>query len=297
MHFIFLFPRFFNRIYLPHGKPGARRAAGGRDPSRRHNKMKDAMRGCILCYLLSILLRLALPDGYAYLYSTLPAVLAAVFIFCAARERRGKEEARQAGNPRDIARLTALAMPTVLVLAVSLSMLTTLMFGEGGGSYEGSVFWLIIIHALLPAVAEEILFRLLPMSLFPGGHNLSLILFSSLSFAVMHNDPRRIPHAFVAGIIFMAVDIAAHSAIPSFILHLANNLLAVIMIKVGAGAEMYVLAVLVVLTLITLPRLLHEEEILTLVRESDSGWQLLRSPEMIIFCVSAIAATIASLFI
>lgn len=259
--------------------------------------MKDALRGCVLCYLLSILLRLALPDGYAFLSTTLPAVLAAVFIFSAARERRGKEEVRQAGKPRDIARLTALAMPTALVLTVSLSMLTTLMFGEGGGTYEGSVFWLIIVHALLPAVAEEILFRLLPMSLFPSGHNLSLILFSSLSFAIMHNDPRRIPYAFVAGLIFMAVDIAAHSAIPSFILHLTNNILAVIMLKVGAGAEMYVLAVLAVLTLLTLPKLLHEEEILTLIRESDSGWQVLRSPEMIIFCVCAIASTIASFFI
>ena len=46
----------------------------------------------------------------------------------------------------------------------------------------------------------------------------------------MHNDFFVIPYAFIAGVIFMTVDLVCESVWPSVVLHFLNNLLSVLLI-------------------------------------------------------------------
>ena len=88
----------------------------------------------------------------------------------------------------------------------------------------------IIRHALLPSVLEELLFRYLPMRLFARRAPRATLLLSAAFFALVHHSFFSMPYAFIAGLIFMALDLAAESVIPSLIIHFINNVLSVLWI-------------------------------------------------------------------
>ena len=88
----------------------------------------------------------------------------------------------------------------------------------------------ILTSALIPAVVEELLFRYLPMRLLAPFSRGRAVWLSAVFFAVAHMSPFSLVYAFFAGVIFMAIDLAAESIWPSVILHFVNNVVNIIMI-------------------------------------------------------------------
>lgn len=124
-----------------------------------------------------------------------------------------------------------LVAPTVAI-TVGLSALFAFLFSlvgvESAEPLTGSLFELLILHALLPAVLEEALFRYVPLSLIAPHSRRSAILISALLFAFAHCSVTQIPYAFFAGMIFAALDLACGSILPSVVLHLLNNVASVL---------------------------------------------------------------------
>ena len=132
-------------------------------------------------------------------------------------------------------RITALiAAPTVAVVwgvSYLTSLVILLLTGESDTPEVASTFWVAVLtSALLPALLEELLFRYVPMKLLSGGSARRILLLSALMFAVAHMNPFQLVYAFIAGVIFMSIDLVAGSVLPSVILHFVNNLVNVILI-------------------------------------------------------------------
>ncbi len=130
-----------------------------------------------------------------------------------------------------------LIMPTVavvIVLAALTSFWIYVMTGRTNSVDLGDSFVLAIIsHALVPAVLEELLFRYLPIRFLSGRSERAAVFASAFLFALIHHDLFSIPYAFVAGIVFMAIDLATGSIIPSILIHFINNALSVGIIIYG----------------------------------------------------------------
>ena len=124
-----------------------------------------------------------------------------------------------------------LIMPTVavvIVLAALTSFWIYVMTGRTNSVDLGDSFVLAIIsHALVPAILEELLFRYLPIRLLSGRSERVAVFSSAFFFAMIHHDLFSIPYAFAAGIVFMAIDLATGSIIPSILIHFINNALSV----------------------------------------------------------------------
>ena len=141
-----------------------------------------------------------------------------------------------------------------------ISFLTASFFSLFGISsavtLSGSTLVIVIEHALLPAVLEELLFRYAPIRLLGGMKRGNIILISALFFALSHCSLLQLPYAMFAGVIFAAVDIATGSIIPSLILHFINNLISIwwslSLYKEAPVAFIVILSALAVLSLCAL---------------------------------------------
>ena len=85
----------------------------------------------------------------------------------------------------------------------------------------------VVTLAIAPALLEEMLFRYLPLKIIAPYSKKTALLISTLFFALAHSSLFSIPHAAVAGVIFMSLDLIAASPLPSVILHLSNNLFSI----------------------------------------------------------------------
>ena len=125
----------------------------------------------------------------------------------------------------------ALGMPTIAAVA-GLSYLTAILMYHTLGISDtvelpDSYLVAIISLALGPALVEELLFRYLPMKLLlPHSARVTVIL-SSVAFALAHCNLFQLGYALIAGAMFVILDIAAKSILPSIILHFINNLISV----------------------------------------------------------------------
>ena len=123
----------------------------------------------------------------------------------------------------------------VVALVLLVSLLTTFVLSlfsvEVSGVENRDIVTMLVSHALAPALLEEALFRYIPMKLLLPYSKRTCIVYSSLCFAFIHCSLAQMPYAFVAGIIFMIVDVALDSVWPSVILHFINNAASVIMMK------------------------------------------------------------------
>lgn len=106
----------------------------------------------------------------------------------------------------------------------------------------------VLTHAAVPAVAEELLFRYVPMKVLLPYSKRSAVIISALCFALVHNDLFAIPYAFVAGILFALVDERCESVIPSMIIHFLNNLLSIALMASSANEAGVILIAIIVLT-------------------------------------------------
>ena len=140
---------------------------------------------------------------------------------------------------KELRLLIPAVMPTLL-LVFAISWLTSLLLSFiGDGNYvdvSGNLFDVILSHALVPAIAEEALFRYIPIALISPYTKRGAIWISALCFALIHCNLYQLPYAFFAGIIFAVLDIAFESILPSLILHFINNLSSVFWLRHGNNA-------------------------------------------------------------
>ncbi len=192
-----------------------------------------------------------------------------VFVGFAASRRLRREREERAGVAESEPSLFSLdgggaidtlvlAMP-VIALAFLISYLTSLVLTLGGAEAtavpDAPLYEMLIAHALVPSVLEEMLFRYLPMKLIAPYSKRWCVVISSVTFALLHLNFFQIPYALFAGAVFIMLDLAALSVWPSFILHLLNNTISVLWIKF-AEAPTYALwhiIALVILALLSVP--------------------------------------------
>lgn len=140
----------------------------------------------------------------------------------------------------DILFSVPLIFPTV-ALTTGISYITALVIGSLTGA-ENTVTvgdnlpLAITAYALLPAVFEELLFRFLPLAFIGERSPRACVLVSAISFSLVHHSFFSFPYAFFAGAVFMALDLAANSVIPSVIFHFINNLFSVLWIFYSGSA-------------------------------------------------------------
>ena len=134
----------------------------------------------------------------------------------------------------DVGFILPLVFPTILLVMllsfVSSYLIYTLTGVENSVDVGDSFVPALIIHALLPAIFEEALFRYLPMRMLSGYSKRVTVLLSAFLFALVHHSFFSFGYALLAGVVFMAIDLACDSVIPSVIIHFINNALSVGMI-------------------------------------------------------------------
>ena len=151
-------------------------------------------------------------------------------------------------------KLTApIVMPTV-ALVFFVSYLTSSILGKFFDApfvdVSGNLFKVIILHALMPALFEEALFRYVPLTLMSSYSKRGAILVSATLFALIHCNLFQIPYAFFAGVVLASVYVAFNSIIPSFMIHFLNNVLSVLFMRYGAS-RWFVLWFLISLSIVT----------------------------------------------
>ena len=127
----------------------------------------------------------------------------------------------------------ALLFPTLLITGALSLLASFAIFSLTGKSVTVDVgdnlFTALLLHALLPALLEEMLFRYLPLLIMGKRAPRTAVIFSAVCFSLVHHSFFSIPYAFVAGLVFMTLDIVAHSVLPSVIIHFVNNALSVVL--------------------------------------------------------------------
>ena len=131
-------------------------------------------------------------------------------------------------------KLLPLVAPSVAIV-FSISLITSILLSLFGASTpvveDKALFGMLLDHALTPAISEEIVFRYLPLILIAPYSKRVAVVYSAFCFALIHCSFMQMPYAFVAGVVFMALDIALGSIWPSVILHFINNAASVIWMK------------------------------------------------------------------
>lgn len=216
--------------------------------------MKRALT-CVTVIDLMFILLLSISAAFGGFVGNLIYYSAFIIPFCAAiyiKNKTGSEftppKIKINGMP------LRLLMPTVaptLALIFLISWLTSLFLSfVGDGNYvdvSGNLFVVILMHALIPAIAEEALFRYIPIALILPYTKKGAIWISAFFFALVHCNLYQLPYAFFAGIVFALLDIAFDSILPSVILHFINNLSSVFWLRGGAGgtfSQIYILTLI-----------------------------------------------------
>jgi membrane protease YdiL (CAAX protease family) len=198
--------------------------------------MKREIKLLTLTYLL-VLLSLFMSGVFEGVLSTIVYVLAFALPFCMAltlaKIPGEKSPSEYLTLSKGEALITVNAIFPLVGICFLLSYLSSLLLqhtlGVSNEANLGDSFALaVLIHALLPALLEEALFRYLPLKLIGERSPTVTLLLSAGFFALLHHSFFQIPYAFVAGLIFMAVDLMCKSVLPSLILHFLNNLLSLV---------------------------------------------------------------------
>ena len=177
--------------------------------------------------------------------------------------------------------LLQVLFPTI-ALVMSVSWLSAKLIGAMSGVQPtvdagDNFLFAILIHACVPALLEEMLFRFMPMRMLARHSARLTVVISSLYFALVHNSFFSMPYALLAGLIFITVDLLTESIWPSVILHFCNNAMSVVWIFFGAQAKNAIiisisLALLSFISVIfiIMERKRHISRIKTLLASGDS---------------------------
>lgn len=94
-------------------------------------------------------------------------------------------------------------------------------FAMTPGLFDG--MYLVFAFALLPAITEEFLFRGVILAEYEEDGILTAVLMSSLTFAMVHSSPVRLPIYIFSALVLAAVAYAARSTIAAMIVHCLYN--------------------------------------------------------------------------
>lgn len=112
----------------------------------------------------------------------------------------------------------------VLLISLATSFLMELAGFENTASFDEPFLLSLLIHAFVPALLEELLFRFIPVNLLRDEPK-TAILITSIFFSFAHANLFQIPYAFAAGVIFSSLYIASGSILPCILMHFLNNAL------------------------------------------------------------------------
>lgn len=196
--------------------------------------------------------------------------------------------------------LVAPTVSVIICISFVTSVLIYLLTGRTNNVDVGdSLVSALITHALLPAILEEAIFRYIPMRLLAAHSRRGTVLVSAFFFSLAHHDLFSIPYAFIAGVIFMAIDIATDSVIPSVLIHFINNALSVGMLvyddNVAFAPTVYV--ILGILTLISLVLIYKKrDEYREMVNTAlDKGEGVKLGFEMLLYAAMTLSVAVISL--
>ena len=185
--------------------------------------------GLTLAFLLLLMLSGNLSGAASEIlyYAAYVLPISVFFIFV----RRESGEVLSIRITRKDALLCLPAIAPTVAVTLGISALTSMLlslFGESGSQVlKGELWELLILHALLPAVLEEALFRYAFLSILAPRSRKTAVLVSALLFSLAHCSLAKIPYAFFAGVVFAVLDLATGSILPSLVLHTVNNAVSV----------------------------------------------------------------------
>jgi len=192
-------------------------------------------------------------------------------------------------------------LPTVAPTLLSvylLSLLTAFLMGELFGvtaevNLGDNLALALLKEALLVPAVEEAVFRFIPLLLIGKRSPRLCVLSSALLFAFCHCSFFSLPYAFVAGVIFMLIDLASDSVLPSLVIHILNNLFSVIMIF-GGSAEAYLIAVSLLTVLSVAIMIIFRKKYLSAIKEAlvaGEKYSFSYEPLLVLFLTAFIAVT------
>ena len=148
------------------------------------------------------------------------------------------------------AKSVAYTLPAVapfIAIVFLISFLTSLILTSLGFSdttdVSGNILFVIIKHAMLPAVFEEAIFRFIPLMLLRPYSKKNALVISSLFFAVVHCNLFQIPYALIAGLLLSLTALATGSIFPCILIHFLNNV----------ASELTANAILLLITFYNIP--------------------------------------------
>jgi membrane protease YdiL (CAAX protease family) len=150
-------------------------------------------------------------------------------------------------------------LPTIAVVitaSIGEALLKNAILKTASSTPDEAFATAVLLHALIPAVLEELLFRYLPVRIL--GANGGTVLISAVLFSFAHTDLFAIPHTLIAGIVLAALVIICKSPLPAIALHFTNNALSLVTTYYSDAAPFIILAIiigaLISVALITLKR-------------------------------------------
>ena len=118
----------------------------------------------------------------------------------------------------------AIGIASVIFISMATTEIMELFGKENQSTFDEPFLLALLIHALIPAVLEELLFRFVPINLLRGEPK-TAILISSVAFAAAHANLFQIPHALIAGFFLAFLYVITKSILPCIVMHLLNNAL------------------------------------------------------------------------
>lgn len=97
-------------------------------------------------------------------------------------------------------------------------------FAAGGGTDLSEVAYLILAYAALPAICEEFVYRGILCATLEERGLLPAILYSAISFGMLHFELSHLPVYVFAGLLLCALMYATRSLVATVIVHFAFNL-------------------------------------------------------------------------
>lgn len=187
--------------------------------------------------------------------------------------------------------------PTILIV-LGISALTSLLMGKLGiddtVTLETTLLIAIITHALIPAVLEELLFRLAPIKLLRGNKKTALIL-SAVMFAFAHANLFQIPFALVAGFACGTLYVVTGSILPSILLHFINN--TVSLLSMYGFGDLKIILTLSVLSFVSLIFIwIYRRTFVNMIKESFDSKKIELSYHPLIFIITSLILAISTFF-
>ncbi|MBE6635856.1 MAG: CPBP family intramembrane metalloprotease [Ruminococcaceae bacterium] len=188
--------------------------------------------------------------------------------------------------------------PTVAVICL-ISYLTGIVMSALGYVEpfvpEESFLYSVLMHALIPSVLEEMLFRYIPLGILRRNKK-AAILISAVLFSLAHASLFQIPYAFAAGIVLASVSVMSGSIIPAIVIHFVNNLIS-LALSYGIGGAIFpsVCAVIAILSLI--PIIIFRKTYIGVIKELFTGDRIKIERSIIIYGGLSLFLAVSALFL